>query len=80
MASQVQVVDDFGLEHVAVARADRAVNAWEELLGGAGPADLVESLEHQDGETGLGEIARCHQTVVSSPDDDCVVRAQGTAP
>jgi hypothetical protein len=71
---QLEVLDDLGPEQAQRVRERREPEAGAELLGDRGATDEVPPLEDEDLEAGLGEVRPVHEAVVTTADDDRVVR------
>src|SRR5439155_18418331 len=73
VARQVQLADDLGPQQRDHVRADREVEAGEDLLGDRGATHDVPALQDQDLLAGAREVRRVDEAVVPGPDDDRVV-------
>ena len=70
---EAQVAHDLFAKEAVDVGGRRDAEAGEGLLGHAGPADQVATLEYEDTQPGPGEVARRHQAVVARAHDDRVV-------
>ncbi len=62
----VEQSDDIG------AGADQVAIVGERLLEGAGAAELIAALEHEDFASGSRQVSGCREAVVAAADDDRV--------
>ena len=71
---EVEVVDHLLIEQAedVGARADHEALVRERPLEGAGAAEPLAALEHEDGPAGPGQVGRRGQAVVAAADDDRV--------
>ena len=73
MARQVELADDLGPQQRDDVRADRELEAREDLFGDGRAAEHVPPLEHEHLAPRAREIGRVHEAVVAAADDDDVV-------
>jgi hypothetical protein len=74
MPLQIEVADNLGPEEAVDVCCCRNLEAGPQLLGDAGAAQNLSALQHQDLDTGFGQVRGSHKTVVTAADNDEVVR------
>ena len=76
MARQVELADDLRPQQRHDVRADRELEAGEDLLGDRGAAEHVPALEHEHLAARARQVGGAGQPVVAAADDDRVVSSR----
>jgi len=69
---EVEVSNDLRPQQARRIREPRELDAGEDLFRDAGPSDDSSSFEDEDFQSGLGEVPRGDEAVVTTADDDGV--------